>query len=64
MKEWPLANMQDAQVPLVDYIHDSKDTFAATVMLKTDSDTSEVQAFDKELRKIPQNFDIMEISLI
>ena len=35
-------------------------------MLKTDSDTNEVRAFDKELRQIAQIFehDITEISLM
>ena len=34
--------------------------FAATIMLKTDSDTNEVRAFDKELREIAQTLSLME----
>ena len=60
------ARCSSATCGLFQAIDDSKDTFAATIMLKTDSDTNEVRVFDKELRQIAQIFedDITEISLM
>ena len=51
------ARCLSATCGLFQAIDDSKNMFAATIMLKTDSDTSEVRAFDKELRQIAQNFE-------
>ena len=56
------ARCSSATCGLFQAIDDSNYTFAATIMLKTDSDTSEVRALDNELRQTAQNFE-RDISL-